>query len=114
MFNYKDIEDEDSEGFNFDIRESERKLIKMKHFAEQCSDIIPVIEIIQEVLYVGGELIANSFDILKYSGITHIINCAGDVCKNNFPSDFTYLTFHLKDNKTEVFDLIPEYRMLLL
>ena len=42
MLNYKDIEDEDSEGFNFDIRESERKLIKMKHFSELCSEILPV------------------------------------------------------------------------
>ena len=34
-------------------------------------------------------------------GITHIVNCAGDVCRNQFPNEFTYVTYNLKDSKTE-------------
>ena len=39
-------------------------------------------------------------------GITHIINCAGDVCKDYFADQFIYRTYYLKDSKTEVFQLI--------
>lgn len=39
--------------------------------------------------------------MLKKIGVTHVVNCAGDVCKDKFPHDFKYLTYYLKDSKTE-------------
>ncbi|KAM3134971.1 hypothetical protein pb186bvf_012971 [Paramecium bursaria] len=92
---YKDIEQEDNTGFNFDIRDTERKKLKIQYFAEICSQVIG------DYLYVGGEQIAYNREILKQIGVTHVINCAGDVCKNKFPEDFTYTTYYLKDSKTE-------------
>lgn len=41
--NYWDIANEDKEGFNFDIRDTTRKFIKMDYFSSVCSEIIPVI-----------------------------------------------------------------------
>lgn len=56
---YSDIEHEDSNGFNFDIRDTDRKKLKIQHFAEICSQIIP------DFLYVGGEQIAYNREVLK-------------------------------------------------
>jgi hypothetical protein len=70
--------------------------LKIQYFAEICSEVIP------NLLYVGGEQIAYNYDYLKEIGITHLINCAGDVCMNKFPQDFNYTTYYLKDSKTEV------------
>ncbi|CAK63622.1 unnamed protein product (macronuclear) [Paramecium tetraurelia] len=92
---YQDIEEEDSNGFNFDIRDTDRKKLKIQHFAEQCSSVIP------NFLYVGGEQIAYNKEVLKQIGVTHVVNCAGDVCKNKYPDDFFYQTYYLKDSKTE-------------
>ncbi|CAD8182181.1 unnamed protein product [Paramecium pentaurelia] len=97
---YKDIEQEESNGFNFDIRDTDRKKLKIQYFSEQCSSVIP------EFLYVGGEQIAYNKEILKQIGVTHVINCAGDVCKNKFPNDFSYQTYYLKDSKTENIECI--------
>ncbi|EAS01558.2 dual specificity phosphatase domain protein (macronuclear) [Tetrahymena thermophila SB210] len=74
------------------------KLIKI--FAKICSEITP------NFLYVSGEEVANNKQKLKQNGITHIINCAGDVCKNTFPEDFVYKTYRLKDAKTENIECI--------
>lgn len=38
---------------------------------------------------------------MKQIGVTHVVNCAGDVCKNKYPDDFFYQTYYLKDSKTE-------------
>lgn len=54
-------------------------------------------------MYVSGEDVAYNKNKLKKNGITHIINCAADVCKNMFPDEFTYLAYKLKDTKTEVY-----------
>ena len=97
---YQDIEDEDRSGFNFDIRDTDRKKLKIQYFAEICS------EVLKDFLYVGGESIASNREILKEIGVTHVINCAGDVCRNKFTTDFTYLTFYLKDSKTENIECI--------
>lgn len=40
--NYWDIANEEKEGFNFDIRDTTRKFIKMEHFSSICSEIIEV------------------------------------------------------------------------
>jgi hypothetical protein len=39
--------------------------------------------------------------LLLENGITHIINCAGNVIKNRYPENFKYHTYYLKDSKTE-------------
>lgn len=97
---YKDIEEEDKEGFNFDIRDTDRKKLKIQYFAETCS------EVVKDFLYVGGEQIANNRDVLKELCVSHVINCAGDVCVNRFPHDFEYTTYYLKDSKTENIECI--------
>ncbi|KAL4486728.1 hypothetical protein ABPG72_022203 [Tetrahymena utriculariae] len=74
------------------------KMIKI--FGQICSEITP------NFLYVSGEDVANNKQKLKQNGITHIINCAGDVCKNLFPEDFVYKTYRLKDAKTENIECI--------
>jgi hypothetical protein len=38
---------------------------------------------------------------LKKFGITHIVNTAADVCESSFPDEIQYLTYYLKDTKTE-------------
>jgi hypothetical protein len=53
-------------------------------------------------MYVGGKQISDNDQILSSMGITHIINCAGDVCENRFPDKFEYKTYFLKDSKSEV------------
>jgi hypothetical protein len=93
---YQDIANEESSGFNFDIRDTDRKKLKIQYFSEICS------EVLKDFLYVGGEGIAGNNEILSELGVTHVINCAGDVCPNKFPNQFNYITYYLKDSKTEV------------
>jgi hypothetical protein len=52
-------------------------------------------------LYVGGVIVAKDYALLKEHGITHVINCAGDVCRNYHPEHLLYQTFFLKDSKIE-------------
>lgn len=52
-------------------------------------------------MYVGGETIAYNKQLLESVGITHIINAAGDICANKFTDQIEYLTYYLKDAKTE-------------
>ena len=92
---YQDIEEEERTGYNFDIRDTDRKKLKIQYFSEICS------EVMKNFLYVGGESIASNREVLKEMGVTHVVNCAADVCRNLFPNDFTYLTYYLKDSKTE-------------
>lgn len=36
----------------------------------------------QNHLFVGGISVAKNRDLLKQTGITHIINCSSDICEN--------------------------------
>jgi protein-tyrosine phosphatase len=67
---------------------------KIKNYEHKCNEVIPG-------LYVAGEKIAYNYQKLKEVGITHVINCAGDVCENKFKSELDYLTYYLKDHRTE-------------
>jgi len=58
-------------------------------------------EIIPGEVYLSGDKIPSSKDLLRKNGITHIVNSAGDICPNYFEDEFTYLTFYLKDDKQE-------------
>lgn len=56
-------------------------------------------EIIENQLYLSGEGVASSLEILQENRISHIINSAGDTCPNYFPGQFNYLTFVLQDSR---------------
>ncbi|KAJ8024656.1 Dual specificity protein phosphatase 19 [Holothuria leucospilota] len=49
-------------------------------------------------LFVGSSDVANSFEILKENGITHILNLI--MMHNAFPEDFTYLSLPICDLPT--------------
>ena len=50
----------------------------MAHFDKQCSPVAPGV-------FVSGDTCARNLPLLKASGITHVLNCAGNVCLNHFP-----------------------------
>ena len=84
---------------NFDIRDTNRKEMKLKYYSEVLSELAPG-------LFVGSDIVARDLPKLKQHGITHIINCAANVCRNYFPSEFTYLHYFLKDTRTESIECI--------
>ena len=84
---------------NFDIRETNRKDLKLQFYTEIISELDPG-------LFVSSDLIARDFKKLKENGITHVINCAANVCRNYFPDDFNYLHFFLKDSKSESIECV--------
>ena len=90
-------EDLDNLDENLDVRDTNRKEMKMQYYSEVCSEICPG-------LYVGSDNVARDAHKLKSLGVTHVINCAGNVCKNYYPGEFTYLSFFLKDARTESID----------
>ncbi len=46
----------------------------------------------------SGEQIAMNLEKLQELGITHIINCAGDICPNKFSEIINYRNYYLKDS----------------
>mmetsp|Transcript_14787 Transcript_14787/g.2460 ORF Transcript_14787/g.2460 Transcript_14787/m.2460 type:complete len:123 (-) Transcript_14787:865-1233(-) len=81
------------------IRDTNRVNLKFEKFSKQCSELYPN-------LFVGSDLIARNLQELQANGITHIINCAGNVCANYFPNDLTYLPLFLKDAAFESIDSV--------
>lgn len=58
--------------------------------------------ILDNFLYLGGDLVAKDLDKLKENKITHVINCAADYSANYCEKDgIKYLPFHLKDHVRE-------------
>ena len=84
---------------NFDVRETNRKDLKLQYYSEIISELDPG-------LYVSSDIIARDFKKLKESGVTHVINCAANVCRNYYPEDFEYLHFFLKDSKNESIECV--------
>lgn len=84
---------------NLDVRDTNRKEIKLKYYSEMLSELCPG-------LFVGSDLVARDKSKLKSFGVTHIINCAANVCRNYYPEDFTYKHFFLKDARTESIECI--------
>lgn len=58
-------------------------------------------EIIEDVLYMGSDMVAQNKALLQANKITHIVNSAADYCDCYFPSDFKYKCYHLKDTLQE-------------
>jgi len=45
---------------------------------------------------VSGEKVARDRDLLRRSGVTHVVNCVGMLVPECFPNDFRYLTLYLR------------------
>ena len=90
-----DIQKAEKAGDYGNIRPTQRSDIKIQYYSQKCSEIIP------NFLYLGGQIVAYNYKLMKSIGITHILNCAGDYCESKFPEHFTYKTYFLKDCKTE-------------
>lgn len=65
-----------------------------KEFDRICSEI-------EDNLFLGSNTVAKNAELLLQHGITHIVNCAGTVCRNHHPEKFQYLTLFLMDGKGE-------------
>lgn len=61
----------------------------------------PICSRITENLFLGSETIAKDSLELRRNSITHILNCAGTICPNYHPKEFSYKTLYLTDGKTE-------------
>lgn len=59
-------------------------------------------EIIDNFLYLAGDLVARNEQQLKEVGITHVVNCAADYSEDYFKDKgITYKSYHLKDHVHE-------------
>jgi len=56
---------------------------------------------VTEFLFVGSEVVSRNKDLLLSYGITHIINCAGNVAPNYHEEAFVYKTLQLRDSPKE-------------
>lgn len=62
---------------------------KLAFYDQQCSYV-------GDRLYVSGETVAKNRDILRGSGITHIVNCVGFLYPPYFEDEFKYQTLYLQ------------------
>ena len=58
-------------------------------------------EIVDGLVYLGSDFMAQDKSALLETGITHIINCSGDWSKNYHEDTFKYKRYHLKDHPIE-------------
>ena len=59
-------------------------------------------EILDDFLYLGGDLVARNEQQLREAGITHVINCAADYSEDYFKDKgIKYKSYHLKDHVHE-------------
>lgn len=81
-----------SETNNYDLTEGQARRTLIAQCDDECSEIT-------EFLFVGGEKIASSREILQEKDITRIINCSGSIINNHFENDnkFKYLTLDMVD-----------------
>eukprot|EP00916_Digyalum_oweni_P017015 GHVL01027897.1.p1 GENE.GHVL01027897.1~~GHVL01027897.1.p1 ORF type:complete len:616 (+),score=189.35 GHVL01027897.1:842-2689(+) len=89
--------DEDPDEYS--LPDHQKKALMLNQYRNICSEIVPS-------LYMGGAAVAADRELLKKNNISHIINAAGDVCENLFPDDFEYLTFYVKDAKSEEISVV--------
>lgn len=76
---------------NLDVRDTTRNELKLEFYNDKISEMAPGV-------FVAGQSVAKNKSLLKDKGVTHIINCAGNVVDNCFPEEFKYTTFYLKDS----------------
>ena len=90
--------------------ETNRKIKKMNHFAEKCSNIY------EDKLFVSGYKVVQNSEILEKNKITHVLNLVGDYCPNIHQDKFIYKNYFIRDSKSEnieclfyeVFDFLEE------
>lgn len=58
-----------------------------------------------DFLFVGGARVAKDEHMLRVSGVTHVLNCAGQSCPDHFPGKFSYRTLELRDTGKD--DIAP-------
>lgn len=75
-----------------DTAESKQRGI-ISSFKYMCSQVADT------RIYLGGESVAKSSQILSEQNLTHILNTAGDVCPNYHQGLFDYFTVVLEDNR---------------
>lgn len=68
---------------------------------ERLATFLPQCNRVTEQLYLGGEKVAANKELLQANHITHVLNCAGTICLEYFPEDFTYKYLSLVDGKAE-------------
>jgi len=84
---------------------------RLAHFDKMCNQVT-------DQLYLGSETVAANKSLLKFHGITHILNCAGTICLEYHPNDFVYKYLSLVDGKAEninclLYDVIDWIRDVL-
>ena len=81
---------------DFDFRGTSRKEYENSYFKLICSQVI------DDFLYLGGDLVAKDAEIFANKGITHVINCAADY-SDDYHKDkgVIYKSYHLKDHVKE-------------
>ena len=58
--------------------------------------------IIDNLVYLGSDMVAQNYELLNENGITHVINCAADYSADYHQGKgIKYLSFHLKDHVRE-------------
>ena len=74
--------------------ETQLRRAKFQHFSSQCS-------LVGERLYLSGEVVAKSAEILQANGISHVLNCVGMLCQEYFKDQgIQYRTYHLHGEAT--------------
>lgn len=85
---------------DFDMKGTSRKEYENEYYKRVCS------EVIEGFLYLGSDHIAKDSEILKQTGITHVINCAADYSANYFEGPIKYKKYHLKDHVREQIECV--------
>ena len=81
---------------DFDYRGTSRKEYENEFYKRVCS------EIIDDFLYLGGDLVAKDAEVFENIGITHVINCAADYSEDyHKDKGVIYKSYHLKDHTSE-------------
>lgn len=69
--------------------EIQARRTKFAFFEKHCSRVA-------EHVYLGSDVVARSREILRESGITHVLNCVGFVCPEYFAGELVYKTLWLQ------------------
>ena len=81
---------------DFDYRGTSRKEYENEYYKRVCSVII------DDFLYLGGDLVAKDAEVFSNLGLTHVINCAADYSDDYHKSKgVSYKSYHLKDHTSE-------------
>lgn len=68
--------------------ELQQRRNKFAQFETHCSEVGPGI-------FLSGDAVAKSRERLQAAGITHVVNCVGQLYPNYFAAELKYLKLHL-------------------